>query len=72
MSLVTILSNKPAKKVQCLTCDWLSGQSAEDVAAIKAAIANPDWSTSELWRVLCDAGYVGSQPAFRSHVVAGH
>lgn len=72
MSLVTILSAKPAKKFQCLACDWLSTRPAEDVAAIVAAIANPDWTTSELWRVLCDAGFEGSQSAFRSHVVAGH
>jgi hypothetical protein len=72
MSLVTILSTAPAKKLQCIACDWLATRPVDEVEAINQAIANPDWTTSELWRVLCDAGMNASQSAFRSHIVAKH
>jgi flavin-binding protein dodecin len=72
MSISEKLSQAPAKKVTCKTCNWISTQSESDKAAIQGAIDNPAWSIEALVRVLQEDGLTAGVSAFRAHVVQGH
>ena len=72
MSIAEKLSEVPANRVICRTCNWINSQSETDQAAIKQAAENPAWSVEALVRVLKEDGLPTSASAFRHHIAQGH